>query len=479
MAQFHMSVKAIGRSEGRSATAAAAYRSAERIVDDRTGEVHDYTHKRGVIATVLVLPSGAMPNRAEFWNAVEQHHKRGDAVLAREFTLALPAEMNSTERQRLAFDYGRELSNRYGVAVDVALHEPDKAGDQRNYHAHVLMSACTVAPDGTLGKKAVELDPIHCQRAKIENFAERERPRWADLHNERMAENGLSERIDHRTLEAQGINREPTQHLGPAAIGYERRTALRSNLRLFAEAEAIERLQRAAQIGQLEREGQALTQLIIDTETDLHAAIAECESALEAQRTVTALERVIEEPTQIPDRILAQAAQRLEQYSLQSGWGLSAQKIAMLRERIREELRRRELAARTALEIHARENRENRSHVITSQMLALARATQQEEKLGQRLRAELAERMRIIPQSMLGSADAIRFRNQVVVEFVVGALLKKGLVEQTEVADLVEQFDAMRASQLAEIALQEKSDHSQPLESAAIPRRKHGLIYKL
>lgn len=287
MAQFHMSVKAIGRGAGRSATAAAAYRSAERIVDARTGEVHDYTHKAGVLDTALVLPGGATPTRSEFWNGVEQHHKRGDAVLAREFTLALPAELPEDERARLAFDYGRELADRYGVAVDVALHEPDKAGDQRNYHAHVLMSACTVAPDGTLGKKAVELDPIHCQRAKLENFAERERPRWAALHNERMAALGRAERIDHRSLEAQGIDREPTQHLGPSAIGYERRTGQSSALRLAFEQEATERLARAKALGEQERRQAAQAERgVILTLTDARAALAEYDRLSSVRKTL-------------------------------------------------------------------------------------------------------------------------------------------------------------------------------------------------
>lgn len=231
MAQFHMSVQAISRSKGRSATAAAAYRAAARIVDQRTGEIHDFRRKRGVLAASLVLPGGAAPNRSEFWSAVELHHKRKDATVAREFTLALPHEMSATERQRLAFDYGRELADRYGVAVDVALHEPDKRGDDRNYHAHVLMSACHVAPDGTLGRKAMELDPNDCAHRKMENFAERERPRWADLHNERMAENGFSERVDHRSFEMQGIDRTPSTHRGPTATAYERKTGKPSRRR--------------------------------------------------------------------------------------------------------------------------------------------------------------------------------------------------------------------------------------------------------
>lgn len=275
MAQFHLSVKAIGRSGGRSATAAAAYRSAEKIVDRRTGEIHDYTHKAGVVGTALMLPGGASADRSEFWNAVEQHHKRGDAVLAREFTLALPHELLEKDLAQLAFDYGRELADRYGVAVDVCIHRPDKQGDNRNHHAHVMMSACHVSPDGELGKKAVELDPIHCGRAKIENFAERERRRWAELHNERMAELGHDGRIDHRSLEAQGLDREPTQHLGVAATGYERRTGERSVLRLRLEAEATERRQRATELGGQRRAELAMNERgLVVASTELASALA-------------------------------------------------------------------------------------------------------------------------------------------------------------------------------------------------------------
>ncbi|WP_174933509.1 MobA/MobL family protein [Burkholderia lata] len=298
-----MSVKVIGRNAGRSATAAAAYRCAVRIVDVRTGEVHDYTRKMGVLATALMLPGGATLDRAAFWNGVEQHHKRGDAVLAREFTLALPAELPDAERARLAFDYGRELADRYGVAVDVAIHEPDKQGDQRNHHAHVLMSACTVAPDGSLGRKAVELDPIHCQKHRIENFAERERMRWAGLHNERMASLGRDERIDHRSLEAQGIDRPPTRHMGPAVAEMERR-GIRTNVGWRIRHDANEQLVNAAQLGEIEREAFEVSCAIIDTEINLQTALQERarrtaemtvgRAAIEAEsaRRVTGLDRL-------------------------------------------------------------------------------------------------------------------------------------------------------------------------------------------
>lgn len=275
MADFHLSVKPIARSAGRSATAAAAYRAGMRIVDQRTGEIHDYTRKAGVLGALLLLPGGHTAERGAFWNNIEMHHKRSDAVVAREFTLALPHELPAAERERLAFDFGRELADRYSVAVDVALHEPDRKGDQRNYHAHVQMSACYVSIDGKLGTKAVELDPIHCSRAKIKNFAERERPRWAVLHNERMAENGRPERIDHRSLEEQGIARAPGLHLGPSAVGFERRTGRASKKRMDFDQVAAERLAQAKRAGELERRANALDEMILDITMTIAQAKAE------------------------------------------------------------------------------------------------------------------------------------------------------------------------------------------------------------
>jgi hypothetical protein len=214
----------VSRSAGRSSTAAAAYRSGERIVDQRTGEIHDYTRKGGVVDSLVVLPQGGTMNRAELWNKVEAHHKRGDATVAREFVVALPAELDAAQRQELARSYARELADRYGVAVDVNVHAPGKDGDQRNHHAHILMSACYCGPTGNLGKKAVELDPIHCQRQKLQNVVEVERERWESIANLALEKAGQDARIDHRSLEAQGItDRLPGMHLGPDATAIKRR----------------------------------------------------------------------------------------------------------------------------------------------------------------------------------------------------------------------------------------------------------------
>ena len=265
MAVYHFSAKTVSRSAGRSSTAAAAYRAAERIVDERTGEIHDYTRKGGVVASEVILPGGGTMERAALWNKVEAHHKRGDATVAREFVVALPAELDPTQRQDLARSYARELADRYRVAVDVNVHAPGKDGDQRNHHAHILLSACYASTAGALGKKAVELDPIHCQRHGLANVVEVERERWERLANQALEKAGQDARIDHRSLEAQGIyDRAPTVHLGPDATAIKRRggvstieeRAKEQAAEFMAEMQAHVALQRAAERDLAELEAQ-------------------------------------------------------------------------------------------------------------------------------------------------------------------------------------------------------------------------------
>jgi hypothetical protein len=157
MAIYHFSARdPIARSAGKSATAAAAYRACTRIVDERTGEVFDYRKKRGLRLATLMLPGGRQAERASFFNSLEKHHKRGDAQTAREVIAALPVELNDEQREALAFTFSREILERYGVAVDLCLHQPGK-GDDRNFHAHILMTACAVDTEGRLGKKSQRL----------------------------------------------------------------------------------------------------------------------------------------------------------------------------------------------------------------------------------------------------------------------------------------------------------------------------------
>lgn len=219
MASFHLAVKAIGRSAGRSATAAAAYRAGVEITDSRTGLVHDYTRKQGVEHSELVLPDQAPEwahDRERLWNAAEQAEKRKNSTVAREYEIALPAELSADERRQLALSFAREISERHGVAVDVSIHAPGREGDQRNYHAHLLTTTRRLGPEG-LGEKTRELDQ------KQSGEVERWRERWADMQNRALEQAGRGERVDHRSFERQGLAKEPTMHMGPQIAGMERK----------------------------------------------------------------------------------------------------------------------------------------------------------------------------------------------------------------------------------------------------------------
>lgn len=286
MAIYHLSVKAISRSAGRSATAAAAYRAGVEITDTRTAEVHDYTRKRGIVSADLVLPAGApewATDRAALWNAAESAERRKDACVAREYEVALPSELPPAARRKLALDFAQEMADREGCAVDVAIHEPGKEGDERNHHAHILRTTRKVEADG-LGAK---LDTEKAGRNRTADL-EAVRARWAELTNERLREHGITAAVDHRSLKAQGIDREPTKHLGPTASAIERRTGQPSRKRLDFEREAADRLLAAKEAGELERQRRALDRTILDLSGDLSAAIAERDQLAKQRETAQA-----------------------------------------------------------------------------------------------------------------------------------------------------------------------------------------------
>ena len=276
MAIYHLSVKAVSRSAGRSATAAAAYRAGCEITDQRTGEVHDYTRKGGVESADIVLPDGApewATDRAALWNAAEAAERRKDACVAREFEVALPDELSPAERRRLAVDFAKEMANADGCAVDVAIHAPGKEGDSRNHHAHILRTTRKVGLDGLTDK----LDTEKAGRNRAADL-DAVRTRWADLTNERLRENGIKARIDHRSLKDQGIDREPTSHMGPAVSAMERR-GVKTEVGKRIEDEVAERLARARADGAKERELAQANKSIIDLSGDLAAAKRDCAAA--------------------------------------------------------------------------------------------------------------------------------------------------------------------------------------------------------
>ena len=243
MAIYHASTKPIARSAGRSAVAAAAYRAGVELVDARTGLVHDYTRKGGVEHTEILTPDGIGAERNGLWDAAELAEKRKDARTAREWIVALPSELTAGQRTDLARDFGQCLVERYGVAVDFAIHAPDREGDNRNHHAHILTTTRQVSrgPDGVLvfGAKAhIELSDRALRAIRDATIAGPTRPGdrygaadevqavrelWERVANAALERAGVEARIDARSLEAQGIDREATQHLGPVASEMERR----------------------------------------------------------------------------------------------------------------------------------------------------------------------------------------------------------------------------------------------------------------
>jgi Ti-type conjugative transfer relaxase TraA len=211
MAIYHFSVQVIGRAQGRSAVAAAAYRAGERLHDDRLDRDHDFTNKAGVVHSEILLPEGAperFSDRATLWNEVEATEKRKDAQLAREVEFAIPREMSKSDGIALAQDFVRAEFVDRGIIADLNVHWDIGADKLAKPHAHVMLTMREVGEEG-FGQKVRDWN-----RAEL---VEQWRERWADHVNARLAELDIGARIDHRSLEAQGIDLEPQGKIGPAA----------------------------------------------------------------------------------------------------------------------------------------------------------------------------------------------------------------------------------------------------------------------
>ena len=223
MAMFRLQIKPVSRAKGQTAPGAAAYRAGERIRNERTGETHNHSRRKDVAHTEIFLPSqfgdASMEwarDRASLWNAAETVEKRRNSRVAREFQVALPSELSAQQRLALARGFAREISDRYGVAVDLALHDPKPSGDPRQFHAHLLMTTREITREGLGAKAGLDMQAAQRFRTglsdhKTEYVAIRER--WADMTNAAFKEANIDIRVDHRTLAAQGIDREPMVHV--------------------------------------------------------------------------------------------------------------------------------------------------------------------------------------------------------------------------------------------------------------------------
>ena len=219
MASFLCQVQTIQRAAGRSAVAAAAYRSGMALTDERLAMDFDFAGKEGVEFAEILAPEAApsrFSDRQTLWNAAEKREARKDAVPARELLLALPHELEFEQRRALVRAFVAEHLVAQGMVADVAMHRPGKEGDQRNFHAHILVTTRRVGPEGFGAKEPAWRTPQQV-RAWREG--------WAEIQNQHLRRHlgPDAPQVSHLSLAEQGIDRTPAEHLGPAATALERR----------------------------------------------------------------------------------------------------------------------------------------------------------------------------------------------------------------------------------------------------------------
>jgi len=215
MAIYHLHVKVIGRKSGSSAVASAAYRSASRLRDDRLERSHDFSAKRGVVHSEILLPENApqaWSDRERLWNDVEAFEARRDAQLAREVEFALPRELTERQGVELARDFVASEFVEQGMIADLNVHWDMTEDGSSKPQAHVMLTMRTVDEKG-FGPKMRDWN----RTGQVERWRER----WAELANERLAELDIDARIDHRSLEAQGVALEPQSQIGAPASRIE------------------------------------------------------------------------------------------------------------------------------------------------------------------------------------------------------------------------------------------------------------------
>ena len=241
IAIYHCSIKIVSRGKGKSAVAAAAYRSGEKLTNEWDGLTHDYTKKGGVVHSEILLPAHAPPafsDRSTLWNSVELSEKSNNAQLAREVEIALPVELSREEQTRLVREYCFSQFVSKGMIADFNLHDTGSG----NPHAHILLTMRPLDERGAWlpkSKKEYVLDEngekirlpsgrYKTRKVDLVDWNNREnaevwRRAWADLANEFLAQNNRPERIDHRSYERQGIEQIPTVHVGVSATQMEKK----------------------------------------------------------------------------------------------------------------------------------------------------------------------------------------------------------------------------------------------------------------
>ena len=245
MSDYHFHVTQIKRSKGQSAVACAAYRSGEKLFSEYYGEISDYTRKRGIVHSEILLPSHAPPEYSErqsLWNSVEKAELHPKAQLAYSFDIALQNEFSIEENIALARQFLLNEFVSHGMICDFAVHLPDRKDGIQNPHFHVLCPMRPLDENGQWGAKQRRVyrldengnqvldkkgqpifDAVSTTDWGSPETLEHWRKAWCDLCNAKFAEKGLDERIDHRSYERQGVELLPTVHEGPTVRAMEKR----------------------------------------------------------------------------------------------------------------------------------------------------------------------------------------------------------------------------------------------------------------
>ena len=234
MAVYFLRCEHISRKNASQVTQAAAYRAGERIRDERTGEIYDYSDRGDVVHKEVVLPAELSgrdemawtQDRSILWNAAEHAARYRNSRLARDWLVLLPSELTAQQRAQLVRTFATELADKYRCAIDVCIHLPRPGADSRSHHAHMLMTTREVTPEGLGRRTNMELSGSERRlfgltgSTKDDYLAIRER--WAQVTNDALRQAGLDMRIDHRSYKDQGVNREPTPTI-PEKVFYAER----------------------------------------------------------------------------------------------------------------------------------------------------------------------------------------------------------------------------------------------------------------
>lgn len=310
MSVYHFHAQVISRKAGRSSVAAAAYRSGEKMVDKHTGVTHDYRKRKGVFHSEIMLPPNAPAaflDRETLWQEVEKSEKRKDSQVAREINIALPSVLTHEQQIKLAQDFVNDVFVKHGMIADLCVHDLG----EKNPHFHVMLTTRNVDESGftTKNRDWNERDLLKIWREK-----------WADYANFELEKHGHDERIDHRTLAAQGIDREPQIHYGPARHAIKEREGEEALITIEPQRERQRAsLKRAAENAVGDKIAEAN---LYATSGYIEYELEELEQELQAERTaaaelrarITALGELVEEEEAAQQRLERDVADAQQQH---------------------------------------------------------------------------------------------------------------------------------------------------------------------